>query len=298
MLIESVMSRSVITADKETPLIEICKLMQRNHIGCVVISKDKIPIGIVTERDIVTAVAASGHFTSPALTTMKSPVFYLHPKEDTKKAIEFMRMKNIRRLPIVEKRQLVGIITYGDILRIIEKQLAESTLETKQLRVQISKDGLTHFYTQKYFKNLLEKEIERVKRYGGYLSLLMIDIDHFKKINDTYGHDAGDYVLSRVAFLIQKNTRKINIIARYGGDEFSIIAPISDIEGAIRLGKRLREFVGKTNFHYGNTKIKITLSIGVTSWDKSIQDARGLIIKADRALYKSKHSGRNMVSII
>jgi diguanylate cyclase (GGDEF)-like protein len=299
-LIEQVMSRNVVTADKNMLISGICKKMQTSHVGSVVIVKDKIPAGIITERDIVNSIALKGNniLSQTAASIMKTPVFSLHPKEKLKKAVDYMVERRIRRLPIVKKGILAGIITYGDILRVIQKELSEFYTKTEELKSQIDKDGLTHVYSQKYFKAALDKEVERVKRYGGFLSLLMIDIDHFKKINDTYGHDAGDSVLQKTAFLIRKNTRKINLVARYGGDEFAVIAPISDIEGVRRLGERLRFFVERTKFHYSDKIIKVTLSIGAASWDNTIQDGRQLIIKADKALYKSKHSGRNAVSWI
>jgi diguanylate cyclase (GGDEF)-like protein len=288
--------------------------MQKQRIGSVIIVRDKFPLGIVTQGDIVNSIAQkSCEWLSNmrAADIMKKPVRSLTPKEDLKKALQFMLDNKIRRLPIVENKKLMGIISYGDIMREVQKELAEATIKTAQLKTEIERDGLTHFLTQKYFKKNLNQEVDRVKRYGGILSLLMIDIDHFKKINDTYGHDAGDYILQKVSFLISKNTRKVNTIGRYGGDEFAIIAPISDAESSRRLGERLRQFVAQTNFKYNEKKIvaegskfnqkkiiKVTVSIGVASWDKSIIDGRGLIIKADKALYLSKHGGRNLVSVL
>ena len=315
------MSPSVITAVAHTPINEICALMEKHRIGSIVIVKDKAPHGIITERDIVSFIGQNG--SAPlahkrAMDLMHSPVFTMSPKQETREALQFMASKRIRRLPITDNKRLVGMITYGDIIREIQKDLADAQIKTNQLKTEVVKaqtktnqlktevekvkkeseqDGLTKVFTQKHFKGLLDNEVERVKRYGGVLSLLMIDVDHFKKINDTYGHDAGDYILVKVSDLIWKNTRKINAIGRYGGDEFSIIAPTSEVESARRLGERLRQFVEQTKFHYQGKIIRVTLSIGVGSWDKTIMDGRGLIVKADKALYKSKHAGRNAVSV-
>jgi len=296
----NIMSRSVITAPGNTSVQEICRLMEKHKIGSVVIVKEKTVLGIITERDIVSFIGQHGSYLlaqKKAFEVMVSPVFTMSPKHETRAAMQFMAAKRIRRLPITENKRLVGIITYGDIIREIQKDLAEAQLKTQQLKLEISRDGLTHVFTQKYFKTFLDREVERVKRYSGLLALLMVDIDHFKKINDTYGHDAGDYILVKVSELIRKNTRKINVIGRYGGDEFAVIAPISDVESAKRLGDRLRQFVEQTKFHYQGKIIRATLSIGVAGWDKSIVDGRGLIVKADKALYKSKHAGRNAVSV-
>jgi diguanylate cyclase (GGDEF)-like protein len=299
-LIESIMSRTVITADKNTTLAGICGLMEKNHVGSIVIVKEKHPAGIITERDVVNSIARGGInvLSAPASAIMKAPVFTMHPKQKIRSAVDFMIAKRIRRLPIVENHRLAGIITYGDILRAVQKEVADMEIQTQQLKKEMQKDGLTKFYTQKYFKIMLDREVERVKRFGGYLSLIMIDIDHFKKVNDMYGHDAGDHILHKVSLLITHNTRKINVIGRYGGDEFAIIAPISDIEGARRLGERLRQFVEQTRFNYDGKPIKVTLSVGVAAWDKHITSGRDHIIKADKALYASKRAGRNKVSVL
>ncbi len=300
MQIKNIMSRSVITAPKNMFVQDLCLLMEKHRIGSIVIVKDKIPLGIVTERDIVSFIGQQGCrplAQKQAFEIMVSPVFTMSPKIDTRVAMQFMATKRIRRLPITENKRLIGIITYGDIIREIQKDLADAQLKTEQLKLEISRDGLTHAFTQKYFKTFLDREVERVKRYGGLLALLMIDVDHFKKINDTYGHDAGDYILVKVSELIRKNTRKINLIGRYGGDEFAVIAPISDVESATRLAERLRQYVWQTKFHYQGRIIRTTLSIGVAGWDKAIVEGRGLIIKADKALYMSKHAGRNKVSV-
>lgn len=315
MKILNLMSRSVITAPVQTAIPDICALMEKHRIGSVVITKDKMPLGIVTERDIVSFIGQNGcnSLTSKrAGDLMHSPVFTMSPKQDTREALQFMSSKRIRRLPITENKKLVGIITYGDIIREIQKELSDSQIKTEQLKNTAAKfkqtaedlkkevqiDGLTGVYTQKHFKFLLESEVERVKRYGGNLSLLMIDVDHFKRVNDTYGHDAGDYILTKVSKLIKHNTRKVNYIGRFGGDEFSVIVPVNDLESARRLGERLRQFVDQTKYNYQGQIIRATLSIGVASWDKAIIDGRGLIVKADKALYKSKHAGRNAVSVI
>ena len=295
------MSRSVVTAPVNMSVQEICRLMEHNKIGSIVIVKEKTVLGVITERDIVSFIGQYGCnllSQKKAYEIMVSPVFTMSPKQETKDALQFMAAKRIRRLPITENKKLVGIITYGDIIREVQKDLAEAQIKTQQLKLEVSRDGLTHVFTQKYFKTFLDREVERVKKYSGLLSLLMVDVDHFKKINDTYGHDAGDYILVKVSELIRKNTRKINIIGRYGGDEFSIIAPISDVESSKRLGDRLRQFVEQTKFHYQGKIIRVTLSIGVAGWDKTIIDGRGLIVKADKALYKSKRAGRNTVSVV
>lgn len=300
MLIKSIMSRSVITGKRNTPLVKICRLMKEKYIGSVVIVEGRRPVGIVTERDIVNAVVDYGDSIVElnARDIMKAPVFTQSPETEIHTATESMKNRRIRRIPVTRKDRIVGIVTYGDILRFMKKELADSHVQVKKLKGEVDRDGLTGVFTQKYFRDALKREVKRVKRYGGSLSLLMIDIDHFKDINDTYGHDAGDLVLVRIVSLIRENVRDINIICRYGGDEFAVIAPISDVHGAQRMGERLRKTAEKTVFTYKRKRIKAMLSIGIASWSSTMKTGQGLIIAADQALYKSKHNGRNIVSFI
>lgn len=299
MLIRDVMSRSVLTVNPMDTMEKICQIMEKNRVGSVIVMRDKCPAGIITERDVVNTIALEGNRFQElkAYTLMKKDLVTMSPKQDIKEALQLMIDKRIRRLPICEKKNLVGILTYGDVMREILKELAEVNIKAKKLKKEVSRDGLTGLYNQKYFKLLLENQLERVKRYGGILTLMMVDVDHFKKVNDLYGHDAGDLILQKVAGLIRRNTRKVNIVGRYGGDEFSIIAPISDVEGVRRLGERLREITERTKFRYKNNLLKVTLSIGVAGWDTGMQSARDLIVKADKALYQSKKAGRNAVSV-
>ncbi len=299
MFIRDVMSRTVFSVSPDAKLQKICQIMEKNSIGSVVIIKDRYPIGIVTERDVVNVVALQGGavLQNSAQQIMKGHLITMNPKQDLKEALQVMIDKRIRRLPICEKKSLVGILTYGDVMREIQKELAEVNVKAQQLKKEAVKDGLTGLFNQQYFKIALDNQMERVKRYGGVLTLLMVDVDFFKKINDQNGHDAGDLVLQKVATLIRRNTRKVNIVGRYGGDEFGLIAPISDVEGGRQLGERLRDIVERTKFHYKDIVIHVTLSIGVAGWDKAMLNGRDLIVKADKALYLSKRAGRNKVSI-
>ncbi|MBI4976748.1 MAG: GGDEF domain-containing protein [Spirochaetes bacterium] len=300
MHIRSVMSGNVFQTSMKTTLLEICRIMEQHRIGSVVIVKSKMPVGIVTERDIVNAIAEHGPdvMNRPAAAVMKSPLVTADPRSEITEALQVMIDRRIRRLPVCDKKTLIGIVTYGDIMRVLQKEIADVNLKAHELKQEVSRDGLTGMYNQKFLKVTLETQIERVRRYGGMLTLLMIDVDYFKKINDTYGHDAGDTVLMKTANLIRKNTRKVNIVARYGGDEFAVIAPISDVEGGRRLGERLRELVERTRFRYNEHIIRVTLSIGVAGWDRKIVSGRELVQKADKALYLSKKAGRNAVNVV
>jgi len=156
-------------------------------------------------------------------------------------------------------------------------------------------DPLTGVYNKRYFMERLEEELNHAKRFEIPISLAMIDIDHFKKINDSYGHLAGDQVLIKTAELMKSICRNTDILARYGGEEFSIILKNTDEKGASVQADRLRKKIAKKNFDLEKNKIKINVSIGIASYQETakIKDEKQFIKTADRALYHSKKKGRN-----
>lgn len=168
-----------------------------------------------------------------------------------------------------------------------------------KLRGLAFEDGLTGLYNQRYFQEHLEREISRVDRYSHLLSLIMIDIDHFKKLNDTYGHQQGDTVLREVAEVFNNSIRKPDIAARYGGEEFVIILPETDLKGCLILAERIRQFIEELEIKIDNQVLKVTISLGITSYDpsKGRKSKVEIIESADKALYNSKNTGRNKLSI-
>ena len=154
-------------------------------------------------------------------------------------------------------------------------------------------DYLTKLYNRRYYDEILEKEIYRAKRYKHSLSLLILDIDHFKSINDTYGHDAGDIVLKEFSKLLINNIRISDIASRIGGEEFTIIVPNDKREETFLFAQKIRKLV--ENHHFSKVG-KITVSIGISSYE--VEDTpQILFVKADKALYSSKQNGRNRVSL-
>jgi len=164
----------------------------------------------------------------------------------------------------------------------------------KQLKETAVTDGLTGVANHKSFVERLAVEFNRVQRYGSGLSLMMIDIDTFKEINDTHGHVAGDAVLKMIASIIKGNVRQSDFAARYGGDEFALILPETSIEKAYKVGEKLRRRVESTPIGLNEkTAVRVTLSIGVASYLSSMRDPQDLVQKADEALYMAKKAGRN-----
>jgi diguanylate cyclase (GGDEF)-like protein len=153
-------------------------------------------------------------------------------------------------------------------------------------------DGLTGIYNHTYIINKLNEEIERAKRYHSDLSVMLFDLDNFKDVNDTYGHLAGDFVLQKVAELFTKRLRTIDIVGRYGGEEFLVILPETDLERAYVVGERLRTGVEQEPFIYEDHQIKLTVSGGIGLYQQG-HIANDLIKIADNNLYKAKREGKN-----
>ncbi len=156
-------------------------------------------------------------------------------------------------------------------------------------------DPLTGLYNRRHLDNNLEREFLRAKRYKNDLSIAVIDIDFFKKVNDTHGHLCGDYVLKEVSYMILDTLRKTDMVFRYGGEEFVAILTETPLEKAVIPLERLREKVENYPFSFGGKELKVTISIGVSSSEKEFSNASEFLDSADKALYNAKNTGRNRV---
>jgi len=164
----------------------------------------------------------------------------------------------------------------------------------EQLRMDTITDGLTRIYNQRHFIKMLKYEMERAKRHGAALSLIIADIDEFKAINDFYGHLAGDYALKIIAARLKKAIRGTDYIFRYGGEEFAVILPGTFGTDALHIADRVREAIGSTPICYHGKAFKVTMSFGISSLNAIASiDLEGLIHMADEALYDAKDGGRN-----
>ncbi len=193
--------------------------------------------------------------------------------------------------------KLCQVIIEGAAVALKNAHLFNVMREEKLLlEKMVITDDLTRLYNHKYFVRRLEEEFKRAKRYHGSLSCMMIDLDNFKRINDTYGHQAGDKVLRDVARVLKTCVRETDIIARYGGEEFSAILPSSIREDAMRLAERIRSSVRDFRFDSIKEGEMITVSIGVATYPHpDITEIDNLIRKADNALYKAKEGGKDRV---
>jgi diguanylate cyclase (GGDEF)-like protein len=159
-------------------------------------------------------------------------------------------------------------------------------------------DGLTQVFNRRYFQEALEREIQRSRRYGHRFTLVLLDIDHFKQINDRFGHQAGDTVLRKLGALVQNKVRSNDLVARIGGEEFALILPEAHIGGGHSLAEKLRRGVEHEVFRHEGETIPVTISLGLTEFNPTVagDHADALIKRADMQLYAAKKAGRNRIS--
>ncbi|MFH1018939.1 MAG: GGDEF domain-containing protein [Pseudomonadota bacterium] len=156
-------------------------------------------------------------------------------------------------------------------------------------------DGLTGLFNKNFFLDRLAEEFSRSKRYDRSLSLLFFDFDHFKRINDTHGHLAGDEILKKASSLIQRNLRKEDLCGRYGGEEFGVLLPETPHKNALFLAEKLRKLVESTSFEHAGKAIPVTISFGVSTLTKDVKNPTQFVEMVDQALYRAKQAGRNCV---
>jgi diguanylate cyclase (GGDEF)-like protein len=235
--------------------------------------------------------------------------FIHHPKEEKRDGSFIGIALKVHKTTIgvigMDNGQKYGLtVDDMDFMAILSHQLAagiEMSLLFDKISLLSQRDGLTGLYNHRMFKEKLTQELSRRGRNNKPLSLMMIDIDHFKQFNDSYGHQAGDAVLKQLAAVITGQTRgrTIDVCCRYGGEEFTVIMPELDLSRAVTVAERLRKTVEDTPFFIKDReeKSKVTISLGVASVaPEEDANADDLVKKADDALYQSKRLGRNRVS--
>jgi diguanylate cyclase (GGDEF)-like protein len=157
-------------------------------------------------------------------------------------------------------------------------------------------DGLTQIHNRRYFEEFVEREIHRSHRHGRPLALLLFDVDHFKAINDQYGHLTGDYVLRHLALIVRRRVRREELFARYAGDEFVVVLPESGLDDALKFADHLRAKLNESEFVFEAQTLNVTVSIGGAEIAPDITAPTQLVAAADAALYRAKQRGRNCVS--
>ncbi len=226
---------------------------------------------------------------------------------DTEEVEVYAHKKGFSVVPLIAQKQILGyLIIKGcspedlEKVSILAHQLA-LVLRRDRLYKQVESlaitDSLTGVYTRRYIMERFKDELARARTQNIPISFLMVDVDYFKHFNDQYGHLTGDQILRKVAHLIRENIREIDIIGRYGGEEFSVVLPDADGSGAQYVAERMRLAVAKSVVKAYDTKVRLTISIGISCFPADGKHLAELIDKADWALYRAKKMGRNKVCV-
>ncbi len=307
---ELILNQHLKKAQVTDSTIDVITLMDHLLNDCVLIYDREKPVGIITTKDVIRLFGENRDLSQSISNHMSQPIQTVAYDASIKKALDFIKAKNFKRL-IVRDRDgfVVGQITQGELITRVYSRWSELVRSNdahlkeanRALQMRATKfeemsviDHLTGIYNRVKFEQELQKEIDRVVRYNTEpFSVLFFDIDHFKKVNDNYGHAMGDVVLQQLCQTVSKHMRLTDILARWGGEEFVVILPSTPLEGAREVAEKIRHTINELVFdELGN----ISCSFGVGQFVPS-DNFHSLILRVDEAMYKAKANGRNRVEV-
>jgi diguanylate cyclase (GGDEF)-like protein len=223
------------------------------------------------------------------------PVIMLTAEDDPNRKVEVLDRgaSDYVTKPFNDK-ELVARVRVHYRVKALQDQLREANNRLETLAVT---DGLTGLFNRRYFDDLLLSEVRRTLRYKAPVSLILLDVDHFKHVNDTYGHPMGDEVLRNLGRVLTRSVRATDVCARFGGEEFAVILPATNLAGAVELAERLRVIIAETQHTLGGPTIAKTASLGLSTFDGTDPPIgpEELVKRADQALYQAKQGGRDRV---
>ncbi len=234
------------------------------------------------------------------------PVIFITAKTDSEDIVKGFKAGGVDYIskPFIAEELKMRIFTHLKLYHTQRElmRLNEDYLETnkklsqamEQLRVASVTDTLTGIYNRRHVMLRMEDEATQIKRYGGSFSIILADIDFFKCVNDTYGHDCGDHVLKETARILKEKARVQDVLARWGGEEFLIFLPKTNLEGAMILADRMRKAIEQEKIRFGKATLQITITMGVAEYDRE-EPLDRVIKRSDVALYEGKEAGRNRV---
>jgi diguanylate cyclase (GGDEF)-like protein len=211
--------------------------------------------------------------------------------------IELYLFNHTRPLILVEAAFIALLIASPIVFIILDFTYKLERMEQEH-RVHSSTDHLTQIFNRRYVLERAEIELLRIKRHGGLFSILLLDIDHFKNINDRYGHLAGDAALRAVSNLLRSHVRPTDIVGRYGGEEFLVLLPNTDHTEALDVAERFRVNLARMVVAYEHVEFQITISIGVAFGTRRTETVDTVLEAADQVLYQAKRNGRNQVKVV
>jgi len=223
------------------------------------------------------------------------PVIMLTAETDANRKVEvFDQGASDYVMKPFNDRELLARVKVHYRLKVLQDELRDAN---KRLESLADTDGLTGLFNRRYFDTLLMRELQRTERYKTPLGLVLLDIDHFKRVNDTFGHSMGDEVLRNVSRLVTSSVRVTDSVARYGGEEMAIVFTQTTAQGVCEVTERLRQRLADFSHEYQDNRLKCTASFGISVCDGrgGVPSAKEMIDRADRALYQAKRTGRNCV---
>lgn len=301
------LGRRVKWVTKESDTRALLDSMVGGSFDNVIIVEEKKPIGILTTKDVMELIKSKSNLSLPIEQYMSSPVDTIERKASIKEALDFLQKKHYKRVVVVDEAgELTGVITQKELISLtfsrwamLMKEYQDELCEinhilenkTKEYEAMASTDALTGLYNRHKFYELYNSTYKTMLQRDNVASIVMIDIDHFKQVNDTFGHNVGDKVLIQVAHLLIRTLREVDIVCRWGGEEFILLLPTASLENAYELAQKLRANMHNLDI---DTVGKISASFGVAQIRKG-DDVESVVGRADEALYRAKESGRDCV---
>lgn len=286
-LLQTKKSTEVKGIDPNSTLRQAAEVLLDLKLGALVVTDETDTlIGIVSERDLLSVVASSDPKAAEALVSevMTRSVISCGPDDEVAYLLHLMNENSIRHIPVLKKEKLVGILSIRELTKAYEL-----------LQIEANTDPLTQVSNRRPFLKNLDSQFDKARQRGLPMSVAMLDVDHFKRINDTYGHDAGDKTLQQLSRMLIREFRSIDLVGRLGGEEFALVFPDTDLIGAYAACERLRSMVQSNEISADAHKIRLTVSIGLTEITDHTSAAAALLKRADELLYVAKNSGRNQV---
>lgn len=303
------MNKPIHKASKDTRTSKVLKDMADGDFDSVIVVEENKPLGIVTTKDIMSLLKSTADLELAVGDYMTSPIETLNENCTIKDAINYVKRKHFKRIVVTNNdNEIIALILQRELISLSYNKWAMLMKEHSQELSQIndllekkskkyeqmaSTDQLTGLYNRYKFTEVFITEYQTMIQRDNDLTLIITDIDHFKKINDTYGHNIGDKVLVNVANILINHLRNVDVICRWGGEEFAILLPTASIENAEILAENIRLEIEN---HIMDGHFNITASFGITKVNSG-DKLEAVIKRADDALYEAKNSGRNNVKI-
>jgi len=326
------------SVEEDSSLLDAVQEMAELGVGAILVTRGGELTGIFTERDLLRLFSSRGEedfrlaLEKPVSEFMTREPVTAQPGDNYTSVYLTMKRHGVRHVPILEGRRPVAIASMRDLIHFYQNRLEtafnEARLEIENLKrlvniaendkvdtlvreIQVYRelsltDYLTGLYNKRYFQARLDEETSRAARYGGELALIFGDIDHFKAVNDRFGHPMGDEVLRQTARLLSgamdelhviSRLRKSDIIARYGGEEFVVILPETGKAGAAVAAEKLRQVIEGHPYRADGETLRLTMSFGVAELTSGTKASETIIRNADWAMYQAKEEGRNRVVV-